>query len=374
MASGFINLPVEGGGGGSGTVTSVGLSMPAIFSVAGSPITTAGTFTVSLVTETANRVWAGPSTGSPATPAFRALVAADLPAGTGTVTSVACTVPSFLSVAGSPVTSSGTLAITLATETANTIFAGPTSGGVATPTFRALVAADLPAGTGTVTSVACTVPSFLSVSGSPVTSSGTLAITLATETANTLFAGPTSGGVATPTFRAMVGADLCSFTGDVTNSAAAMTVAKIQGTTVSGTTGSTNVVFSASPTFTGTAALASATISTSLKNGNYNMQAGETNIGNSSTSFTADWSSNSAQLVTMTGNVTSVTFSNPQTGGSYLLRIATGAGSFSITGWPVTVKWTGGTAPTITATASKVDLINFYYDGTSYYGSYSQNY
>ena len=64
--------------------------------------------------------------------------------GTGTVTSVAQTVPSFLSISGSPVTTSGTLAITLATQTANIVFAGPTSGAAATPTFRSLVAADFP--------------------------------------------------------------------------------------------------------------------------------------------------------------------------------------------------------------------------------------
>src|SRR5713101_2832499 len=64
--------------------------------------------------------------------------------GVGTVTSVAMTVPSILSVSGSPITASGTLAVTLATETANILFAGPTSGGAATPTFRALVNADLP--------------------------------------------------------------------------------------------------------------------------------------------------------------------------------------------------------------------------------------
>lgn len=60
------------------------------------------------------------------------------------MTSVALTVPSFLSVSGSPVTTSGTLAVSLATEPANTVFAGPTSGGAATPTFRALVVADVP--------------------------------------------------------------------------------------------------------------------------------------------------------------------------------------------------------------------------------------
>lgn len=64
--------------------------------------------------------------------------------GTGTVTSVGMTVPTFLSVAGSPVTTTGTLAVTLATQVMNTIFAGPGSGADAAPTFRALVAADIP--------------------------------------------------------------------------------------------------------------------------------------------------------------------------------------------------------------------------------------
>ena len=72
-------MGIGGGGGGSGTVTSVGLSMPTIFSVAGSPVTAAGTFTVTLATEAANTVWAGPGTGAPATPTFRGLVIADIP-------------------------------------------------------------------------------------------------------------------------------------------------------------------------------------------------------------------------------------------------------------------------------------------------------
>jgi hypothetical protein len=63
----------------NGTVTSVALSMPGVFSVSGSPITTSGTFNVTLATQTANFVWAGPTTGSAAAPAFRALVAADIP-------------------------------------------------------------------------------------------------------------------------------------------------------------------------------------------------------------------------------------------------------------------------------------------------------
>lgn len=65
--------------GGGGTVTSVGLSMPAIFSVSGSPVTGAGTLTVNLANQSANLVFAGPSSGGAAAPAFRALVANDIP-------------------------------------------------------------------------------------------------------------------------------------------------------------------------------------------------------------------------------------------------------------------------------------------------------
>ncbi|MCC6775923.1 MAG: hypothetical protein IT537_04675, partial [Hyphomicrobiales bacterium] len=68
-------------GAGSGTVTSVGLTMPAEFSVSGGPVTNAGTLTVTKADASANTVYAGPATGSPAAPSMRALVANDLPAG-----------------------------------------------------------------------------------------------------------------------------------------------------------------------------------------------------------------------------------------------------------------------------------------------------
>lgn len=61
----------------------------------------------------------------------------------GTVTSVGLSLPNIFTVSNSPVTGTGTLTAVLATQTANIVFAGPASGGAATPTFRALVAADL---------------------------------------------------------------------------------------------------------------------------------------------------------------------------------------------------------------------------------------
>ena len=63
----------------------------------------------------------------------------------GTVTSVDMSVPADFAISGNPITSSGTLALTEATQSANTVKAGPSSGSAATPAYRALVAADFPA-------------------------------------------------------------------------------------------------------------------------------------------------------------------------------------------------------------------------------------
>jgi len=124
---------------------------------------------------TANLVFAGPNSGAAAAPTFRSLTTADIPS-LSYVTSVALSLPSIMAVSGSPVTLSGTLTGTLTTQSVNAIFAGPSNGAAATPTFRSLTTADIPA-LGYVTSVAASVPAFLSIAGSPITSSGTLAIT-----------------------------------------------------------------------------------------------------------------------------------------------------------------------------------------------------
>lgn len=64
--------------------------------------------------------------------------------GTGTVTSVALSLPSIFNVTGSPVTTSGTLAGALANQSINTVFAGPASGPTGVPNFRSLVSNDIP--------------------------------------------------------------------------------------------------------------------------------------------------------------------------------------------------------------------------------------
>lgn len=64
--------------------------------------------------------------------------------GTGTVTSVALSAPSIFQVSGSPITVAGTLDLALSAQIANRVWAGPTTGANAEPTFRALVEDDIP--------------------------------------------------------------------------------------------------------------------------------------------------------------------------------------------------------------------------------------
>lgn len=66
---------------GPGTVTSVGLTVApsSLFTVTGSPITTAGTFTVTMANAGAHQFLGGPLSGGPAAPVFRTLDPSDIP-------------------------------------------------------------------------------------------------------------------------------------------------------------------------------------------------------------------------------------------------------------------------------------------------------
>lgn len=151
MSSNYAKYGGLGGGGGSGTVTSVGLadgSTVPLYAISGSPVTTTGTLTFTLNNEPSNTVLAGPTSGGSAQPTFRSLVTADLPVGTGTVTSVALAAPALFTVSGSPVTTSGTLTLSysgtalpvanggtsLTTLTANNVILG---NGTSAPNFVA---------------------------------------------------------------------------------------------------------------------------------------------------------------------------------------------------------------------------------------------
>lgn len=78
--------------------------------------------------------------------------------------------------------------------------------------------------------------------------------------------------------------------------------------------------------------------------------------GSSGTSITINWRDGNTQLLTLTGNCT-LTLSNPQDGGRYLIVLEQdGTGSRTVT-WPSAVKWPAGAAPTLSTTAGKCDIV-----------------
>jgi hypothetical protein len=94
----------------------------------------------------------------------------------------------------------------------------------------------------------------------------------------------------------------------------------------------------------------------------------EVATANTSTAYTIDLLGGTVQILTLTGNCT-FTFPTATAGkGFTLLLKQDGTGSRTVT-WPAAVKWPSGTAPTITATASKLDKYVFTADGTNWYGS-----
>jgi hypothetical protein len=305
--------------------------------------------------------------------------------GSGTVSSVALAMPGIFTVSGSPVTGSGTLTATLLTQSANLVFAGPTTGSAAAPTFRALVAADLPAGTGTVTSLALAMPSEFSVSGSPVTGSGTISVTKTGQNANLVYAGPGSGGPGFPGFRSLVGADLpnpSSSTLGGIQSAAAVAHQWIDSVSTSGVPHLSQPAFSDISGQATLAQLPSIGANTVLGNNTgssavpaavtTNLQVDShqgvitSDTDGSTVTFnlaTSDW-----HRVTLGGNRT-LALSNATVGQQFTVILAQdGTGSRTVTWWS-TIKWPGGTAPTLTTAANGVDVFTFKCVNTNvYYG------
>lgn len=106
-----------------------------------------------------------------------------------------------------------------------------------------------------------------------------------------------------------------------------------------------------------------------------NYTEGVVSIGTVASSHTLSLTNGTVQTATLTAS-TACTFTMPTaTAGKsfiFLLKQAasTGNGTATFTG----VKWDAGGAPTITATAGKMDIFTFVSDGTNWYGSYLKGY
>ncbi len=89
---------------------------------------------------------------------------------------------------------------------------------------------------------------------------------------------------------------------------------------------------------------------------------------------TIDWKLGNKDFHTFGSQNETFTFTAPTNPCNILLVLKQDStGSRTVT-WPSSVKWPGGTAPTLTTGANSIDIIAFYFDGTSYYGVDSLNF
>ena len=267
-----------------GTVTSVALAdSTGLFNITGSPVTSAGTLTLSsFQSQSANTFLAAPN-GSSGAPTFRLIVAADVPTlnqnTTGTAANITATsnstlttlsslsLPgaqvtgnisgnaanitatsnstlttlSALSLPGSQVTGNisgnaanvtGTVAIsnggtgqTTAPNAINALLPSQTGNSGKVLSTNGTVASWISSGgTGTVTSVALADSTGLfNITGSPVTSAGTLTlVSFQSQAANTFLVAP-NGSSGAPGFRLIVAADVPTLNQNTTGTAANIT-------------------------------------------------------------------------------------------------------------------------------------------------------
>jgi hypothetical protein len=285
----------------------------------------------------------------PTQQSVKAYVDSQVGGGSGTVTSVAMTVPTGLTISGSPITTSGTLAVAYDT-------------GYAIPTTAKQTQWDTAYGWGDH-----------SAAGYLTSFTETNDLTAAVTWANVPDANITQSSVTQHQAALSITESQISDFGTYLSSgdtAASLTItsADINGGTVDGTNiGATTAGTGA---FTTLSATGNTTITAELKADSYNESKGT--VTSSAGSLTIDCHNGNVFSLALSENVTSTTFSNPPATGTafgFSLFVTQDATARTIT-WPAAVAWPSGTAPTLSTTSGDVDIFTFttFNGGTTWYG------
>ena len=89
--------------------------------------------------------------------------------------------------------------------------------------------------------------------------------------------------------------------------------------------------------------------------------------------ITVDWNNGNVQSITLQGDA-QFTFTNGQPGGIYKLFLIQGTSGNHTVIWPPNVKWQGDSPPTLSTDSNDVDIAEFIYDGTFYFGTIDTGY
>jgi hypothetical protein len=126
----------------------------------------------------------------------------------------------------------------------------------------------------------------------------------------------------------------------------------------------------ASPTFTGTVTTSTISNSGSITAKNYVITVPSATTAAATTSI--NLSTGNIFKINLGANITTLSLSNALVG-TYILEFIQG-GTYTVTFPTTNWKWSGGSAPTITATSGKTDIVTIVYDGTTYFASAVQNF
>ena len=234
----------------------------------------------------------------------------------------------------------GTAAITVAAA-AGTLTGATLASGVTASSLTSV---------GTLAGLTVTAPITGSVTGSSGSTTGNAATATALQTARTIN-GTSFNGTANITVTADASTLTSATLASGVTASSLTSVGSLAALTMGGTVSMADNVIGR-PRFTDyaetytTPAISSGTLTLNIENGN-------------------------VFRVSRNANITTVTISNPAATGnacSFTLIFDANGTSYTIT-WPAAVKWPGGTAPTITTTASRSDMFVFYTNnaGTTWY-------